>query len=69
MPQDLADCIKNNDVARMYLSGVNPYLLRAHCIGVRIPEDESLTPGALPGGTATTCMALMKTRSPVGRHA
>jgi len=42
MPQDLADCIKNNDVARMYLSGVNPYLLRAHCIGVRIPEDESL---------------------------
>ena len=42
LPQDLADCIKGNDVARMYLSGVNPYLLRAHCIGVRIPEDVSL---------------------------
>lgn len=42
LPQDLADCIKGNDVARMYLSGVNPYLLRAHCIGVKIPEDVSL---------------------------
>ena len=42
LPQDLAECIKGNDVARMYLSGVNPYLLRAHCIGVRIPEDVSL---------------------------
>lgn len=42
LPQDLADCIKFNDVANMYLSGVNPYLLRAHCIGVRIPEDVSL---------------------------
>ena len=42
LPADLADCIKGNDVARMYLTGVNPYLLRAHCIGVRIPEDVSL---------------------------
>jgi len=42
LPPDLADCIKNNDVAGMYQSGVNPYLLRAHCIGVRIPEDVSL---------------------------
>ncbi|SFZ84646.1 protocatechuate 4,5-dioxygenase, alpha chain [Devosia enhydra] len=42
LPEDLARTIKENDVARMYLSGVNPYLLRAHCIGVRIPEDVSL---------------------------
>jgi hypothetical protein len=42
LPDGLADSIKNNDVAEMYLSGVNPYLLRAHCIGVRIPEDVSL---------------------------
>lgn len=42
LPDDLAACIKNNDVAQMYLSGVNPYLLRAHCIGVKIPEDVSL---------------------------
>lgn len=42
LPADLATCIRTNDVAQMYLSGVNPYLLRAHCIGVRIPEDVSL---------------------------
>lgn len=42
LPEDLARCIKENDVAQMYLSGVNPYLLRAHCIGVKIPEDVSL---------------------------
>lgn len=42
LPEDLAACIRTNDVAQMYLSGVNPYLLRAHCIGVRIPEEVSL---------------------------
>lgn len=42
LPQDLVRCIKENDVAEMYLSGVNPYLLRAHCIGMRIAEDVSL---------------------------
>lgn len=34
--------IVGNDVAKFYLSGVNPYLLRAHCIGVGIPEAVSL---------------------------
>ncbi len=38
----LAGLISQNDVAGLYESGVNPYLLRAHCIGVRIPEDVSL---------------------------
>jgi protocatechuate 4,5-dioxygenase alpha chain len=42
LPASLASCIKENNVAEMYLSGVNPYLLRAHCIGVKIPEDVSL---------------------------
>ena len=42
LPADLVRCIKGNDVAKMYLSGVNPYLLRAHCIGMKIPEDVSL---------------------------
>jgi hypothetical protein len=31
-----------NDVAALYRAGVNPYLLRAHCIGMGIPEDVSL---------------------------
>ena len=39
---DCAEAIRSNDVAAMYLTGVNPYLLRAHCIGVKIPEAVSL---------------------------
>jgi hypothetical protein len=39
---DMAAKISGNDVAGLYEAGVNPYLLRAHCIGVRIPEDDSL---------------------------
>lgn len=39
---DMAGKISGNDVAGLYEAGVNPYLLRAHCIGVRIPEDVSL---------------------------
>ena len=31
--------IRDNDIGAMYLAGVNPYLLRAHCLGLRIPED------------------------------
>jgi hypothetical protein len=42
LPETLVRKIKENDVAGMYLTGVNPYLLRAHCIGMRIPEDVSL---------------------------
>jgi len=34
--------VRGNDVAGLYLVGANPYLLRAHCIGMRIPEAESL---------------------------
>jgi hypothetical protein len=29
-------------IQELYLSGANPYLLRAHCIGVGIPEKESV---------------------------
>ncbi len=39
--------IVGNDVAGLYLAGVNPYLLRAHCIGMGIPEAVSV--GALRG--------------------
>jgi protocatechuate 4,5-dioxygenase alpha chain len=37
--------LRSNDVAALYLAGVNPYLLRAHCIGMKIPEAVSV--GAL----------------------
>ena len=36
------EAILGNDVQALYLQGCNPYLLRAHCIGMRIPEAESL---------------------------
>jgi hypothetical protein len=39
---ELMQMIAENDVASLYEAGVNPYLLRAHCIGVRIPENVSL---------------------------
>lgn len=39
------EAILGNDVAALYLCGVNPYLLRAHCIGMGIPEAVSV--GAL----------------------
>ena len=39
---EMASKISSNDVAGLYEAGVNPYLLRAHCIGVGIPEDVSL---------------------------
>jgi protocatechuate 4,5-dioxygenase alpha chain len=34
--------LRDDDVAALYRSGANPYLLRAHCIGVGIPEKVSL---------------------------
>lgn len=34
--------IRDNDIGAMYLAGVNPYLLRAHCLGLHIPEQEFL---------------------------
>lgn len=30
--------IRDDDIGRMYQAGVNPYLLRAHCLGLRISE-------------------------------
>lgn len=38
----LKAAISGNDIGQMYLNGVNPYLLRAHCLGLRIPEDQFL---------------------------
>lgn len=30
--------IRDNEIGEMYLMGVNPYLLRAHCLGLHISE-------------------------------
>jgi Aromatic-ring-opening dioxygenase LigAB, LigA subunit len=34
--------LRDNDIGQLYLAGANPYLLRAHCLGLRIPEDKYL---------------------------
>lgn len=38
----LKAAIRDNDIGAMYLAGVNPYLLRAHCLGLHIPEPQFL---------------------------
>jgi protocatechuate 4,5-dioxygenase alpha chain len=48
----LKAAIRDNAIGAMYLAGVNPYLLRAHCLGLRIPENvflESLRAAAGQG--------------------
>ncbi len=42
LPDELRAAFVDDDVAALYRSGTNPYLLRAHCIGVGIPEKVSL---------------------------
>ncbi|ALU89534.1 subunit of meta cleavage enzyme [Herbaspirillum rubrisubalbicans] len=42
MPQHLRVAVRDNDIGAMYLAGANPYLLRAHCLGLRIPEQDFL---------------------------
>jgi hypothetical protein len=42
LPDHLRAALRDDDVATLYRSGTNPYLLRAHCIGVGIPEHVSL---------------------------
>jgi hypothetical protein len=37
-PPHLKAAIRDNDIGAMYLAGVNPYLLRAHCLGLHIPD-------------------------------
>jgi Aromatic-ring-opening dioxygenase LigAB, LigA subunit len=34
--------LRGNDIGQLYLAGANPYLLRAHCLGLHIPEHEYL---------------------------
>lgn len=40
LPVALKVAIRDNDIGAMYSEGVNPLLLRAHCLGLRIPEAD-----------------------------
>ncbi len=35
--------IRENQIGQLFLAGANPYLLRAHCLGLGIPEAEFLS--------------------------
>jgi Aromatic-ring-opening dioxygenase LigAB, LigA subunit len=43
LPDALKAAIRDNDIGQMYLAGANPYLLRAHCLGLHISEKDFLT--------------------------
>ena len=45
LSQAARQALCDTDIGALYLAGANPYLLRAHCLGLRIPEDQYL--GAL----------------------
>ena len=40
---DMKAAIRDNLIGKLYLAGANPYLLRAHCLGLHIPEAEFLS--------------------------
>ena len=42
MADNLRAAVRDNDIGGMYLAGANPYLLRAHCLGLRISEQDFL---------------------------
>lgn len=37
------EMIRDNKIGQLYLAGANPYLLRAHCLGLAIPEATFLS--------------------------
>ncbi len=43
LSDELRDAIRENRIGAMYLAGANPYLLRAHCLGLRISEADFLS--------------------------
>jgi protocatechuate 4,5-dioxygenase alpha chain len=40
LPEALVAAFEADDVGALYLAGANPYLLRAHCIAMRVPEKD-----------------------------
>jgi hypothetical protein len=38
-----AAALSSNDIGQLYLLGANPYLLRAYCLQLRVPEGDYLT--------------------------
>ena len=43
----------DNDIGALYLAGANAYLLRAHCLGLKVPEAEYLAALRAVGGATS----------------
>jgi cytochrome P450 len=43
LPTAIRQALKDNDFGVLYLAGANPYLLRAHCLALKVPEDVFLS--------------------------
>ena len=39
---DARAALVENNIGALYLAGANPYLLRAHCLGLQVPEADYL---------------------------
>jgi protocatechuate 4,5-dioxygenase alpha chain len=38
-----AEALARSDIGSLYLLGANPYLLRAYCLQLRVPEEDYLS--------------------------
>lgn len=38
LPTGIKQALNENDFGTLYLAGANPYLLRAHCLALKVPE-------------------------------
>jgi hypothetical protein len=50
LPPAIKQALKDNDFGQLYLAGANPYLLRAHCLALQVPEDVFLDSLRAVGG-------------------
>lgn len=42
LSEPIKSLIRDDAIGELYLAGANPYLLRAHCLGLHIPETQFL---------------------------
>ncbi len=42
LPAAIKQALHDNDFGQMYLAGANPYLIRAHCLALKVSEADFL---------------------------
>jgi hypothetical protein len=51
LPAVARDALRDDDFGQMYLCGANPYLIRAHCLALRVSEEQFLASLRAVGAT------------------